>query len=155
MTVDTVQGNSKIWFLDSGASRHMSPNKSWFTEFESLTEPTQIKVGNGDTIWATGKGVIDVKVFNGSTWSRKHLSGVLYVPDLKYNLFSVTAALDKGHYLKSDKTKCSLEKDGSTVAVGVRKGNLFELQLKVIESKSTSDCCESANISKVESAGMA
>lgn len=70
---------------------------------------------------------------------------------LKYNLFSVSAALDKEYDLKSDKTKCSLQKNGSTATIRVRKGNLFELQIEVIEAKLTNEICESVDISKLES----
>lgn len=81
--------------LDSGASVHMSTQRKWFINLETLEKEIPVRIGDGKYISAIGKGDINVLAFDGHTWNEKHLSNVLYVPDLKYNLFSVGAALDK------------------------------------------------------------
>ncbi|KAL6421482.1 hypothetical protein ACFW04_014069 [Cataglyphis niger] len=77
------------WFLDSGASDHMSNMKDWFIMYEEFDFPTAVCIGDGDRIKAYGKGCINVNMFNEESWNENHLVDVLYVPKLKYNLFSV------------------------------------------------------------------
>lgn len=95
ITISTDQGNLKEWYLDSGATQHMSPQRSWFTNFKNI-EPHPLKVGNGQSIFAEGIGDILIRAFDGNNWNRKYLSDVLFVPQLKFNLFSLASALDKG-----------------------------------------------------------
>ena len=80
------------WFMDSGASLHMSPRRDWFVNYKKLPTPTQVRVGNGEVILAQGFGEINILSFDGSQWERNHLTPVLYVPDLKYNLFSMSSS---------------------------------------------------------------
>lgn len=49
-------GNS--WLLDSGASRHMTPNRHWFSTYQPLVTPVLIRVGDGNRIPAIGVGRI-------------------------------------------------------------------------------------------------
>lgn len=71
-------------------------------------------------------------MFDGGKWNENHLVDVLHVPRLKYNLFSVGAALDKGLEMKSTRTTCELSKDRRTVAVGVRQGKLYSMKFEVV-----------------------
>jgi transposase InsO family protein len=71
-------------------------------------------------------------MFDGHRWNKNYLVDVLHVPKLKYNLFSVGAALDKGFKMQSTRTTCELTKNENTVAVGVRRGKLFSMKFKVI-----------------------
>lgn len=126
------------WFLDSGASDHMTNRREWFVTFNNLSKPIPVRVGNGETIYAYGKGEINVLAFNNAEWVEKHLSNVLFVPEIRLNLFSSNCALDKGLKLESDQNRCLLTKNGHIVAVGVRKRKLFQLMFKV-ESTNNDD----------------
>lgn len=82
--------------MDSGATDHMSNNCSWFNTYNEFQEALPVRIADGKRIFARGSGDINIRAFDGAEWKRKHLSNVLYVPELKYNLFSLGAALDKG-----------------------------------------------------------
>lgn len=141
----TSQREAQEWYLDSGASQHMSARFDWFVKYEDIPEPIPVKIGNGEIILAHGKGEIDIFSFNGTEWKRNYLAEVLYVPDLKYNLFSVAAALDKGLELSLNHQKCNLRKNGSVVAMGDRLNNMYRMKFKVllsqIKEKSAMDAC--------------
>lgn len=62
-------------------------------------------------------------------------SNVLYVPELKYNLLSLEAALDKGMTHQSNNRMCKIMKNGSIVAMGERKNKLFYMKFKVTLNK--------------------
>ncbi|KMS93463.1 hypothetical protein BVRB_031230, partial [Beta vulgaris subsp. vulgaris] len=78
-------------YVDSGASRHMTGNKGLLSNFVELLDAVKIVTADGRTICGIGTG--DMKVGRGKTVT---LKDVLYVPDLKMNLLSVSAATANG-----------------------------------------------------------
>lgn len=119
------------WIMDSGASDHMCFRKDWFITYETFHHPMPVRIGDGGCIQASGKGCINVEMFNGEVWNQNHLIDVLYVPRLKYNLFSTGAALDKGLEMQSTSETCKLIKKGRTIATGTRRGKFFVMQFAV------------------------
>lgn len=92
-----------------------------------------MKIGNGAKILAYGKGEIDINMFNGKEWKQNHLVDVLFVPDIKYNLFSLAKALDKGLKMMSNRKRCTLSREGTIIAVGERQpNNLFRMKMTTL-----------------------
>ncbi len=123
---------SDDWFLDSGASDHMSHRKEWFADYVEFEVDLPVRIGDGSYIVAKGVGTIDIWAFDNNVWCRRHLADVLYVPEIHLNLFSQGKALDKDMTLTSDKEKCKFVRDGITILVGIRESNLFKLMFKVM-----------------------
>ena len=123
---------SHTWVLDSGASRHMSGVIDWFTSLKNI-EPLPIRLGDGHVVYAVAMGRIDVYAYDGYKWAPRHLADVLYVPDVKFNLFSMGAALSKNMTFESTKTKCKFYKNNKVVAVGEKYDDdaLFTMKLKI------------------------
>lgn len=119
------------WFLDSGASQHMSPTRSWFVNYTALAVPIKVRVGNGEIILAKGRGDINILSYDGAKWQEHHLSPVLHVPDLHYNLMSMSSALDKGLKFGSDKQQCWLKSGEDIVAVGDRYEDLYKMRFRI------------------------
>lgn len=132
-----VCGDKNAWYLDSGATEHMSPNISIFRNYRRIAEHP-VRIGNGQIIYAAGKGDVDISVYNGERWTDKYLENVLHVPDLFANLFSQGKVLDKGYKLNSDKEHCEFVRDGVRISVGVRERGLFKMLMKAKENKCTS-----------------
>lgn len=135
-------GDADDWFLDSGATEHMSKNLNAFYEYSELSEPHPVKIGNGSIMYGKGVGKIDVLVFDGQKWHEKHLADVLYVPNLHVNLFSQGRCLDKGYILTSNSTECVFKDGARVVAKGIRKTGLYRMLIKTKQRESVS----SANI---------
>ncbi|KAG8491363.1 hypothetical protein CXB51_014484 [Gossypium anomalum] len=55
---------SEEWILDSGCTFHMSPNRDWFTTYETVSECV-VLMGNNASCKIAGVGTIKVKMFNG------------------------------------------------------------------------------------------
>ena len=53
------------WFIDSGASTHMSCNKNWFDEYHDNTDGTHIYLGDNRTQKVQGYGIVCVNLPNG------------------------------------------------------------------------------------------
>ncbi|KAG8481032.1 hypothetical protein CXB51_025772 [Gossypium anomalum] len=55
---------SEEWILDLGCTFHMSPNRDWFTTYETVSEGV-VLMGNNASCKITGVGTIKVKMFDG------------------------------------------------------------------------------------------
>lgn len=82
--------SSHEWFIDSGASCHMSNRKEWYENMYSYVSP--ITVANKEQLLSEGKGTVHVNISD----SVNKISDVLYVPNLATNLLSVSNMVKKG-----------------------------------------------------------
>eukprot|EP00963_Diacronema_lutheri_P010582 scaffold1095_cov328-Pavlova_lutheri.AAC.5 len=100
--LDTAMGD---WVVDSGASEHMTGNRDWFGDILSLNGKGNIYTASG-SLQAEGRG--DVYLSKGDL--KLVLKDVLYVPGLKYNLFSVSKAVNSGARVSFEGNGCTIEK---------------------------------------------
>jgi transposase InsO family protein len=117
------------WIIDSGATCHISNNKLLFEEYESLSEPQPVTLGDGNTLDALGRGVVtlQLKLPNGDLKIGK-LNDVLYVPKLAYNLLSVTKVTEMGKAVYFNKSGCNIcDEQEKLVAVASKVGSLYYL----------------------------
>lgn len=123
------------WFLDSGATEHMSKRREWFTNYVQLEQPHNITIGNGSKMQAVGKGDIEILCYNGKDWLKRTMLDVLYVPVLHTNLFSQGKVTDKNYVIVCDNGKCVIKKkeskkEGEIVAMGVRETGLYKMLIR-------------------------
>lgn len=130
----TSVSESVAWYLDSGATEHMSNRFEWFYDYTELTEHRPVKIGNGEHVYGVGVGKINVEVFDGKRWLQKYLTDVLYVPKLHMNLFSQGRCCDKGYEYIANSSECYFRKGDCVVAMGVRQSRLYKMLIKVTTS---------------------
>lgn len=116
---------------DSGATDHMSRDRSMFATMSPCSK--QVIVGNGETVAAQGIGTIRVDCHDGRKWQVRELKDVLYVPGLKFNLFSTLKTVDLGHKWEADSTSCRALSGGKVIAVGDRVKGWYEMRFKVVQ----------------------
>ena len=125
------QSGPHIWFTDSGASDHFSPHRDLFETFKELEEPIYIETAEGTTM-GTGIGTITVTVLSGDdTETDLKLNDVIYAPNMSSNLFSLTAAYDRGFETRiTPGYGLRIFYRESVIATGVRaaNGGLFRLR---------------------------
>lgn len=127
-----VSTTNDSWLLDSGASRHMTRKKDWYSSFKPLQEPMNVTVGNNAKCPVEGTGTIAFSIQEGET---KELSDVLLVPQLKKNLISVAAITDRNLEVCFKRTGAEiLNAAGKVVGRAVRKNNLYELTALTVSS---------------------
>eukprot|EP00253_Pinus_taeda_P023066 PITA_23066 len=81
------------WLIDSGASRHFTGYKEALPNLIEKETNLEIILGDDATYPVKGVGNVILQLNQGNTI---HLQEVLYVPDLKKNLVSISAMEDKG-----------------------------------------------------------
>ena len=103
--------NTKKWFIDSTATKHMTHDKSILMYYNEYQQPTEICLGDNTVVLALGEGM--VRLYAGDkTDFNLELHKVLFVPILAKNLLSVLAMALMGAKVYFDKEKCIVMKDG-------------------------------------------
>ncbi|KAG8496761.1 hypothetical protein CXB51_007827 [Gossypium anomalum] len=120
--------NSKVsdeWILDSGCTFHMSPNRDWFTTYETVSEGVDL-VGNNASCKIAGVGTMKVKMFDGVA---RTFSDVRHVPELKRNLISLSTLNSKEYRYTAENGVLKISKGFLVVMKGQRKtAKLYVLQ---------------------------
>ncbi|KAF4631000.1 hypothetical protein G7Y89_g7137 [Cudoniella acicularis] len=68
------------WYLDSGATDHITGTRDAFTSFMSITPPISMRLGDESTVLCTGKGEVELTLDNGKDIV---FTDVLYCKDFK------------------------------------------------------------------------
>lgn len=126
--------NTKAWLLDSGATSHMCGNGLTFTDYTLLEEAIPVKLGDGHFVHGIGRGNIEIQSYDGKRLISKYLKDVLHVPGIKFNLFSMGAALAKQICCKSTNLECVFYKNDVTVAIAERssENDLFKMKFRLL-----------------------
>ena len=103
------------WIVDSGATCHMCNDDKLFVELCSLKQPLEVTLGDGCAVEATGQGTVVLEMTS-------------YVPDLSYNLLSVSKAVEAGKVVEFDEISCRiLDANRELITAATRVGNLYYL----------------------------
>ena len=98
------------WVIDSGATCHICNKQELFEEFHVLPKPQEITLGDDRTVQAIGTGIVELKLkLPGGESQIGRLSDVLYVPDLAYNLLSISKVTEQGKEVVFDETQVKFE----------------------------------------------
>ena len=90
--------DENAWFIDSGASAHMSYNRDWYDEYYEKYDGTHIYLGDNKSPKVIGYGVISFNLPDGQF---KQIHNVMYVLGIKNNLISVSFITDKCQFKMS------------------------------------------------------
>ncbi len=120
---DHVQ--SSAWYIDSGASRHFTHRKDWFTDYQPYSD--SVIFGGGEEYTVVGKSNIQIQ----SVGRKLIFLDVYYVPAMELNLLSVSQLLRHSPHLAVTFSlhQCTITDRAtkSTVAVGLEDHGLFRL----------------------------
>ena len=78
-------GQEQWWYLDSGASDHMTSSKEAFSELDGNVTST-VKFGDGSRVAIRGNGTIIFRCQNGE---HRALTDVYYIPQLRSSINSI------------------------------------------------------------------
>eukprot|EP00253_Pinus_taeda_P023365 PITA_23365 len=89
----TSEAYSSIWYVDSGASRHMTRVREYFSELSEGDTDMEVVLGDDNIVRGVSVGAL---TFDRGLKPPLKVSDVLYVPRMK-NLISVSALEDRGY----------------------------------------------------------
>lgn len=123
--------DAKEWLLDSGASSHMTCEKSDFVLYKEVEGEIDVVVANGERLAVRGVGNVEFKFDGGKT---ALVTGVLYVPGLDRKLLSVPALTAKGADVEFKDDYCTIKVAGVAVVHGRRENKLYKVTVGRRES---------------------
>ena len=139
IALQAIKANKEAWLLDSGTTSHITHDKSWLENYNSLSGHS-IK-GVGGRIDAIGKGNIKLVSYVGDKIYPIILKDVLYAPDSPDNLISTTrltaaggSMLQKGNFTKVKSP------DGIIKILGIKTeglANLYVARVKILDRNSS------------------
>lgn len=143
MVMSASEGNfihsENLWIVDSGASSHMSGNKSLFSSLKEYTQ--KITLASGDCVYAEGIGDVNMK----SDFTDITLSNVLFVPSLSANFISVYKVIEHENEVIFSKDNVTAKtKEGEMIFKATSSDGLFVAEFRKNEqlmlAQQTSDC---------------
>ncbi|CAI5459781.1 unnamed protein product [Closterium sp. Yama58-4] len=115
---------SDTWFLDTGATQHMTHSASLLNNIGAPGDVTSIVFGNNESLPVVGVGSTRLIVDRGPV----DITNVLHVPGVKVNLLSVPKLAKKGVIATIDGAKMNLFWKGEQFAQGVLNGDIYQLK---------------------------
>ena len=125
----------QYWIVDSGASRHMTSNKKLLTDYCEFAVPETVKLGDGRSVEALGTGRVRITVETSEGKKTTMMGGVLYVPKLACNLFSVRAVTQKGQIVQFGQNVCWIKCRGKVLAKGRLVNRMYQLNCETLSTE--------------------
>lgn len=119
------------WYLDSGASSHMTPHADLIAESGEVP-CKQITAANGSKVQVNGTGdcLMDI--------NKRHVlaKNVLHVPDLAVNLLSVFKIVSQGNTVLFDADGCTIRgKNGEVIAFCKPTNGVYKIKVTASAGK--------------------
>ena len=128
-TLEPSKKEEGMWYLDNGASNHMTGGKSYFSELNENIKG-RVKFRDGSCVEINGKGSI---LFEARTEEHKLLTDIYYIPELKSNIISLGQATEQGCDVRMKDNYLTLrDPSGRLLTKVLRASNrLYKVSLKV------------------------
>jgi transposase InsO family protein len=144
--LSTRTTHSYMWYIDSGASRHMAGVRENLKDLTQIGD-VEVLLGYDQVFKAVGCGIVSIQR---ECVSPMLLREVLYVPSLKKNLVSIFAIEERGYEVLFRDGQVLLFPKGSSInsakVFGTRHEKLYKLMFHPVKalfhSTSNSDLCE-------------
>jgi hypothetical protein len=94
------------WYVDSGSSNHVTPNKNSMSKFSTNALRLDITIANNEVIKSQGVGNVPIVLKDSGTVSE--ITNVLYVPDATVNILSVSSTVKRGYCKFFSKDGCKI-----------------------------------------------
>lgn len=108
-------GERRIWYINNGASNHMTGDNSKFVELDT-SKKGYISFGDNTKVEINGKGVILTGARDGS---RIVLHDVYYIPKLTSNIVRIVQLLERGYKIHMKDCKLWLRVSDSNLVAKV------------------------------------
>lgn len=118
-----------LWYLDNGASNHMTGVRSFFSELNENIRG-KVKFGDGSYVDINGKGYI---LFESKTGEQKLLTDLFYILELRSNILSLGQATEQACDVRMKENYLTLrDPNGRLLVKFLRAPNqLHKITLKV------------------------
>ena len=127
--VNFIGINTKEWWVDTGATRHVCSDKKMFSSYHSIDNGEQLFMCNSSSSKVEGQGKVVLKMTSGKELT---LNDVLHVQEIRKNLVSGSLLSKKGFKLVFVSDNFILTKNGMYVGKGYMSNGLFKMNVMTI-----------------------
>lgn len=124
--------SGSAWYLDNGASNHMTGYVKKFKELDHAVLG-RVRFGDDSTVEIQGRGTV---VFQGKQGDHWILSDVYYIPKLRSNLISLGQLTETGHRITLDDELLEVydkQSDRMVMRVPRTVNRLYKVELMIVE----------------------
>lgn len=118
LALKSSEVNEDEWWIDSGASSHMTRNLKSLRNYSSFETPIKVKLADDHVLNAFGKGNVHLTILSKNEKVKTVLHDVLYVPKIQNKLFSLSYLTDKGVDVQFKGKDCDITKEGKQYTIG-------------------------------------
>lgn len=119
--------NFDQWIVDSGCTSHMTYNRQYFVDFKPIKGKVYL-AGKDSVLESQGIGTLKVRIGNEHKTTYAMMYDVIYVPNLRSNLLSVTKLIKRGLKVSFANNEITIYQGNGKV---ITTGNKFEDQFVV------------------------
>lgn len=123
-----TKGNEITWLLDSGCTDHIINSDKYFENFETLTTPVKVKVGDGRILEASKVGSIKTNFQVYGKLSEVTITKVFYVKEMKANLLSYSKITDNHSIVSRGRLSKIYNYKGQVLAIAIKQDRLYVLK---------------------------
>ena len=125
--ISSRNSNKSSWWIDSGASQHMTYDRKTISDYVKFEKPMLVRLADDSTLNCYGKGNVHLTVKDNAENVNILLKDVLYVPKLQNKLFSLPSIIDKGAVVQFKGQHCEILIDEKKFDIGHKHGKLYKL----------------------------
>ncbi|KAJ9514928.1 hypothetical protein QJQ45_028661 [Haematococcus lacustris] len=119
-----LDSSMRVWVADSGASHHITPERSLLHGYQGFAQPVSMGLGKSSVqLYAYGKGRVRLAVDG----VRMELQDVLWAPEASTNYFSTLAAAQKGWEIRQTADTITMESSKGELVKGRVVGRQYQL----------------------------
>ena len=124
------------WFLDSGCTDHITPRKSDFVQYRELGQLHKAEITNRKYLRIEGFGMIIRHSIMPHGCESLQIQNMLYVPEVKKRLFSLSAAGQHGSMSQTMKESTTVSQNGTPFIIGTPKsGKLHSFDMVLAKNQ--------------------
>jgi hypothetical protein len=131
----SVEYSPDIWYIDSGASSHMTGIREHFSDLRDPFVRMDISLGDDRIVTVAGIGTVS---FRREDLPPLSFTDVLFVPGMKKNLISVSTLQDRGLEVLFIGSEVLIYPRGASMdlaqRIGVREGELYRLLFRPLRA---------------------
>lgn len=129
MTRHSVSNKSTDWYIDSGATAHMTNNGAILFDKEKM-QNANVKVANNEKLKIECSGNVKQRIDNCGKIGEITLENVQYIPEICENLLSVSQIVKKNNEVLFNRDGVKIfDSTKNLIATGILINNMFKLNV--------------------------
>ena len=125
-------GQPDIWFADSAATVHVSPNREDFTSYHKYDSNRSIKAFGNNTVDGVGEGDVLADLEHKGKTTRIQLTRVMHVPAAESKILSLRVLDQKGFESRIIGGRVRILRNEEILTEASVGGDLYEVKMKII-----------------------